>query len=39
MQTLEFGVLIDNSNLAESVKRELREAEDFVFAQVHVPAG
>jgi phosphatidylserine/phosphatidylglycerophosphate/cardiolipin synthase-like enzyme len=31
---LEFGVLIDNSNLAESVERELREAEDMVFQRV-----
>ena len=31
---LEFGVLIDNSNLAESVERELRDAEDLVFERV-----
>ena len=31
---LEFGVLVDNSNLAESVERELREAEDLVFERV-----
>jgi phosphatidylserine/phosphatidylglycerophosphate/cardiolipin synthase-like enzyme len=28
---LEFGVLIDNPNLAEAIERELREAEDFIF--------
>jgi phosphatidylserine/phosphatidylglycerophosphate/cardiolipin synthase-like enzyme len=32
---LEFGVLIDNSNLAEAIERELREAEDFIFERVH----
>lgn len=31
---LEFGLLVDNANLAESVERELREAEDFVFERV-----
>lgn len=31
---LEFGVLIDNSNLAESVERELRDVEDLVFQRV-----
>ncbi len=31
---LEFGVLIDNSNLAESVERELRDNEDLVFERV-----
>jgi hypothetical protein len=31
---LEFGVLIDNSNLAESVERELRDVEDLVFERV-----
>jgi phosphatidylserine/phosphatidylglycerophosphate/cardiolipin synthase-like enzyme len=31
---LEFGVLIDNPNLAESVERELREAEDLAFERV-----
>lgn len=28
---LEFGVLIDNPNLAEAVEHEMRGAEDFVF--------
>ena len=32
---LEFGVLIDNPNLAEAIERELREAEDFIFERVH----
>ncbi len=32
---LEFGVIIDNPNLAEAIERELREAEDFIFE----PAG
>ena len=36
---LEFGVLIDNSNLAESVERELRDVEDLVFEPVPGPAG
>jgi hypothetical protein len=31
---LEFGVLIDNSNLAEAIEGELCEAEDFVFERV-----
>ena len=31
---LEFGVLIDNRNLAESVERELRDAEDLLFERV-----
>jgi hypothetical protein len=31
---LEFGVLIDNSNLAEAIERELREAEDFIFERM-----
>jgi len=31
---LELGVLIDNSNLAEAIERELREAEDFIFEHV-----
>jgi phosphatidylserine/phosphatidylglycerophosphate/cardiolipin synthase-like enzyme len=31
---LEFGVLIDNSNFAESVERELRDVEDLVFERV-----
>jgi hypothetical protein len=32
---LEFGILIDNPNLAEAIERELREAEDFIFERVH----
>ena len=32
---LEFGLLIDNPNLAEAIERELREAEDFIFERVH----
>lgn len=31
---LEFGVLIDNPNLAEAVEREMRAAEDHVFERV-----
>lgn len=31
---LEFGVLIDNPNLAEAIERELREAEDSMFERV-----
>jgi hypothetical protein len=31
---VEFGVLIDNRNLAESVEREMRLAEDLIFARV-----
>jgi phosphatidylserine/phosphatidylglycerophosphate/cardiolipin synthase-like enzyme len=31
---LEFGVLIDNPNLAEAIERELREAEDLIFEHV-----
>lgn len=31
---LEFGVLIDNPNLAEAVEQEMRAAEDFVFERV-----
>jgi phosphatidylserine/phosphatidylglycerophosphate/cardiolipin synthase-like enzyme len=31
---LEFGVVIDNPNLAEAIERELREAEDFIFEHV-----
>jgi hypothetical protein len=31
---LEFGVLIDNPNLAEAIERELREVEDLVFERV-----
>jgi hypothetical protein len=32
---LEFGVLIDNANLAEAIERELRETEDYIFERVH----
>jgi phosphatidylserine/phosphatidylglycerophosphate/cardiolipin synthase-like enzyme len=32
---IEFGVLHDNRNLAESVEREMRQAEDVVFKVVH----
>ncbi|WP_261574788.1 DISARM system phospholipase D-like protein DrmC [Frankia gtarii] len=35
---LEFGVIIDNPNLAEAIERELREAENFIFEHVR-PAG
>jgi hypothetical protein len=31
---LEFGLLVDNPNLAESVERELRDAEDVLFERV-----
>jgi phosphatidylserine/phosphatidylglycerophosphate/cardiolipin synthase-like enzyme len=31
---VEFGVLIDDRNLAESVERELLEAEDLLYVQV-----
>jgi phosphatidylserine/phosphatidylglycerophosphate/cardiolipin synthase-like enzyme len=31
---LEFGVLIDNPNLAEAIEQELREAEDSIFERV-----
>ncbi len=34
---LEFGVLIDNANLAEAVEHEMRQVEDFVFERVIVP--
>lgn len=33
---LEFGLLVDNPNLAESVERELRDAEGLVFERVQV---
>jgi phosphatidylserine/phosphatidylglycerophosphate/cardiolipin synthase-like enzyme len=36
---LEFGVLIDNPNLAESVEQDLREAEDLIFERVMQRAG
>jgi phosphatidylserine/phosphatidylglycerophosphate/cardiolipin synthase-like enzyme len=31
---VEFGVLIDNPNLAEAVERELRDAEDALYERV-----
>lgn len=31
---LEFGVVIDNRNLADAIERELREAEEFIFEHV-----
>jgi phosphatidylserine/phosphatidylglycerophosphate/cardiolipin synthase-like enzyme len=34
---LEFGVLIDNRNLAEAVEHQMREAEAHVFERVLVP--
>jgi phosphatidylserine/phosphatidylglycerophosphate/cardiolipin synthase-like enzyme len=34
---LEFGLLVDNPNLAESAERELRAAEDMVFERVKIP--
>jgi hypothetical protein len=36
---LEFGVLIDNPNLAESAERELRQAEDIVFERVQITSA
>jgi phosphatidylserine/phosphatidylglycerophosphate/cardiolipin synthase-like enzyme len=36
---LEFGLLVDNPNLAESVERELRDAEDLIFERVVQQAG
>ena len=33
---LEFGLLVDNPNLAESAERELRDAEDVLFERVQV---
>lgn len=33
---LEFGLLVDNPNLAESAERELRDAEDMVFERVQI---
>ncbi|MGH3273083.1 MAG: phospholipase D-like domain-containing protein [Streptosporangiaceae bacterium] len=35
---LEFGVLMDNPSLAQSVERELRDAEDLLFERVHIPS-
>jgi phosphatidylserine/phosphatidylglycerophosphate/cardiolipin synthase-like enzyme len=34
---LELGVRIDNSNLAEAVEHEMRQAEDFLFEQISRP--
>ncbi|MFF4418062.1 DISARM system phospholipase D-like protein DrmC [Streptosporangium sp. NPDC001559] len=34
---VEFGVLIDNRNLAETVERELLRAEEFVFERIPLP--
>jgi phosphatidylserine/phosphatidylglycerophosphate/cardiolipin synthase-like enzyme len=31
---LEFGVIIDNPNLAEAIEQELREVEDVIFEHV-----
>jgi hypothetical protein len=31
---VEFGVLVDNQNLTESVEREMREAEDLLFERI-----
>jgi phosphatidylserine/phosphatidylglycerophosphate/cardiolipin synthase-like enzyme len=31
---IEFGVLIDNTNLTEAVERELRDAEDALYERV-----
>jgi phosphatidylserine/phosphatidylglycerophosphate/cardiolipin synthase-like enzyme len=36
---LEFGLLVDNPNLAESVERELRDAEDLVFERVQTTSA
>jgi phosphatidylserine/phosphatidylglycerophosphate/cardiolipin synthase-like enzyme len=36
---LEFGVLIDNPNLAEAIERELREAENFIFEPALPPVS
>jgi phosphatidylserine/phosphatidylglycerophosphate/cardiolipin synthase-like enzyme len=36
---VEFGVLVDNPNLVESVEREMRLAEDSLYERVVVPAG
>ena len=32
----EFGVLVDDSNLAQSVERELREVEEMIFERVQI---
>ncbi|MET8957045.1 DISARM system phospholipase D-like protein DrmC [Streptomyces sp. NPDC004533] len=34
---VEFGVLIDNPNLTESVEREIRRAEDLLYERVFAP--
>lgn len=36
---IEFGVLVDNSNLAEAVEREMLRAEDLLYEQVPAPAS
>jgi phosphatidylserine/phosphatidylglycerophosphate/cardiolipin synthase-like enzyme len=36
---LEFGLLVDNPNLAESVERELRDAEDVLFERVQTTSA
>lgn len=36
---LEFGLVVDNPNLAESVERELREVEDLLFDRVQASPG
>jgi len=36
---LEFGLLVDNPNLAESVERELRDVEDLVFERVQITSA
>ena len=36
---LEFGLLVDNPNLAESVERELRDAEDLLFDRVQTTSA
>jgi phosphatidylserine/phosphatidylglycerophosphate/cardiolipin synthase-like enzyme len=36
---LEFGLLVDNPNLAESVERELRDAEDLLFEPVQTTSA
>lgn len=36
---LEFGLLVDNPNLAESAERELWDAEDVLFERVQITSG
>jgi hypothetical protein len=36
---LEFGLLVDNPNLAESVERELHEVEDLIFERVQITSA